>query len=106
MKGSWVILISHLPTYSLIEVELSANWLACSKLLTVTETCLEWIFSITPWPLWPFLLMSQLLSDPLLQYTDDKCHQEPSVQKCNQEPLTVKCHQEPTKSANGTLNFI
>ena len=53
-------LISYLPIYSLIEVELSANSLTCSKSLTVIEDCLEWIFSITPMTTFPFLLVSQL----------------------------------------------
>ena len=41
-------MISFLPIYSLIEVKLSANWLAWSKFLTVIEACMEWIFCTTP----------------------------------------------------------
>ena len=135
-------MIRHLPIYSLLKVELSSNWLASSKFLTVIETCLEWIFSITPMAtlslfvsvtnlsnIWYFSLYSydmlglhyNLYSfssqifwiinhlkfcNPLLQYTDDKCHQESSAEKCNQEPLTEKPLQESTKSTDGMLNFI
>ena len=132
-------MISHLAIYSLIEVEISANWLVCSKFLTVTDTCLEWIFSITPMITLSLLLMSQpylifdiffcihmicyayMLSfsiqifwiinhlrfcNPVLQYTDDKCHQEPSAEKCNKEPLKEKSHQESKESINGMVNFI
>ena len=42
----------------------------------------------------------------LLQYTDDKCHQESSAEKYNQEPLTETSHQESAKSINGILKFI
>ena len=132
-------MISHLAIYSLIEVEVSANWLVWSKFLTVTDTCLEWIFSITPMITLSLLLMSQpylifdisfcihmicyayMLSfsiqifwiinhlrfcNPVLQYTDDKCHQEPSAEKCNKEPLKEKSHQESKESINGMVNFI
>ena len=101
----WIFSITPMTTLSLFVSITALSNIGYFSLYSFDMLCLlQNFYSFSRQIIW--IINHLKLCNPLLEYTDDKCHQELSAEKCNQEPLTEKSHEESTKSTNGILTLF